>query len=207
MDKPNLVGERFGRLLVIAPTESKHNRSRWICQCDCGESCVATGKTLREGKKKSCGCIKREWNKQNQPILAKFNTLPDGVASCNLLYAVYRWQAARRNYPFELSKEDFRSLTSQNCFYCGKIPLQVHHGASCKTPYTYNGIDRQDNSLGYTLKNAVPCCRSCNLSKGKRTVEQFVASCQSVVNHQNSKKSAEMPDSTVKPNSSNNLQM
>jgi len=188
MDKPNLVGERFGRLVVTASTESKHNRSRWVCQCDCGEACIATGKTLREGKKKSCGCIKREWSRENAPALHKNNTLPEGVASCNLLYAVYRWQAANRGYAFELSKEDFRSLTSQKCFYCDKVPAQIHRGSSCSTPYIYNGIDRQDNSVGYTLGNSVPCCKACNLSKGKRTVQEFLQSCQSVVNHFNSKK-------------------
>jgi hypothetical protein len=194
MDKPNLVGERFGRLVIIAPTASKHNRARWVAQCDCGNTCVATGKTLREGKKKSCGCIKREQSKELVKALHEANIKPEGHASCNQLYATYRWQAKNRGRVFELSASDFMHLTSGTCYYCGKLPDKVIHGSSCKTPYTYNGVDRKDNGVGYTIENCVPCCTACNWMKRTLSVTDFVQACQAVVNHFNFKKSAEMSD-------------
>ena len=195
MEKTNLVGERFGRLAIIAPAESKHNRTRWVCQCDCGKQCIATGHSLRSGKKQSCNCLRRDVSRQKAAVMSANNTLADGEASFNLLYATYRWQANKRSLPFELSKESFKLLTSGECVYCGKDPAQIYSGASCKTAYTYNGIDRKNNQLGYTLENSVSCCGVCNDMKRTRTVEEFVHACTNVAIHYNLKKSAEMTDS------------
>lgn len=146
---------------------------------------------MRQGLSKSCGCIKQEQNIELAAKMSKGNELPEGESSCNLLYAIYRHAAKKRGYCFELSREDFRRLTSQNCSYCGIEPKQIFRGSTCKTPYTYNGIDRQDNTRGYVLDNAVPCCKPCNLSKGKQTLAAFLKRCQDIVK-QNSKTLAEM---------------
>lgn len=37
-----------------------------------------------------------------------------------------------------------------------------------------HGIDRVDNSVGYTIENCVPCCTSCNFMKGKMTKDDFI---------------------------------
>ena len=36
-----------------------------------------------------------------------------------------------------------------------------------------NGIDRINNSVGYTEKNSVPCCGTCNVAKGQMTLAEF----------------------------------
>jgi len=184
MDKPNYVGERYGRLVVIASTESKHNRSRWICQCDCGNQCVATGASLRSGKKKSCNCLRRETSVERARINSINNRLPEGEASFNLLYATYRWHAEKRSQEFTLSKLEFRELTSTICFYCGIPPSQEFHGSSCTGVYRYNGVDRQDNSLGYILENCVPCCGPCNDMKRTRSVKDFLSQCKKISDYQ-----------------------
>lgn len=176
--KPNYVGERYGRLIVIAPTESKHNRSRWICQCDCGKQCVATGASLRSGKKKSCGCLRREVSVERAKLLAIRNTLPTGEADSNQLYATYKWQASNRGLEFSLTKEEFKKLNFANCFYCGKPPSQKLRS------HVYNGVDRQDNAKGYTVENCVSCCGPCNDMKRTRTVKEFLDACRAVVAHQ-----------------------
>ena len=57
----NLVGKRYGRLLVLASTEMRKLGSMvWKCQCDCGNICYATTEGLRVGDNKSCGCLKQE---------------------------------------------------------------------------------------------------------------------------------------------------
>lgn len=53
-----LVGERFGRLLVISRDGSARNRgSQWLCQCECGLVKVVDRAALVRGRSRSCGCL------------------------------------------------------------------------------------------------------------------------------------------------------
>lgn len=54
----DLVGNRFGKVVVIDYGYSMNERSYWLCQCDCGISTFLLGKGLKNGKIKSCGCFK-----------------------------------------------------------------------------------------------------------------------------------------------------
>lgn len=51
----NLIGHRFGHLVVVEAVPAKPRRM-WRCKCDCGgESVLHTG-PLRSGNTTSCGC-------------------------------------------------------------------------------------------------------------------------------------------------------
>lgn len=52
----NLVGRRFGRLVVTSITLRRYRRTRWICLCDCGRTHEVNGESLLNGNTKSCGC-------------------------------------------------------------------------------------------------------------------------------------------------------
>ena len=56
-NRPNLVGQRFGRLLVKKYTGLRETRRLWICVCDCGKKHKATTSDLRYGSVRSCGCL------------------------------------------------------------------------------------------------------------------------------------------------------
>jgi hypothetical protein len=53
-----LVGERFGLLLVVEAAGFAKGRALWRCACDCGAIVVKVGNLLQQGKTKSCGCAK-----------------------------------------------------------------------------------------------------------------------------------------------------
>lgn len=53
-----MIGKRFGRLLVTREATHKDGRAYWHCKCDCGNEVDVSGKSLRRGYTKSCGCIK-----------------------------------------------------------------------------------------------------------------------------------------------------
>lgn len=60
MGRPRLqlIGLVFGRLLVIKEDKSeKHQASWWLCQCDCGETAICSGRDLNAGSVRSCGCL------------------------------------------------------------------------------------------------------------------------------------------------------
>lgn len=63
MGKPviELVGERFGRLLVLERSgTNKHGGATWLCRCECGTQKVVAGRQLVVGKTRSCGCLHDE---------------------------------------------------------------------------------------------------------------------------------------------------
>lgn len=56
----DLTGETYGKLLAIEKATNKNGRTAWKCQCECGNTTIATSNDLRSGKVTSCGCRKRE---------------------------------------------------------------------------------------------------------------------------------------------------
>jgi hypothetical protein len=61
MQKIEMVGLRFGRLMVTAPAESDaRGQARFVCICDCGSEKTITARWLRCGNTSSCGCLMRE---------------------------------------------------------------------------------------------------------------------------------------------------
>lgn len=54
----DLVGRRFGKLVVIEKTEERKDRYMlWRCRCDCGGECKASTKALKRGSITNCGCV------------------------------------------------------------------------------------------------------------------------------------------------------
>ena len=57
----NLIGQRFGRLIVLEKTnERKHGNIVWKCLCDCGKEHYAYTNLLISGGCRSCGCLQKE---------------------------------------------------------------------------------------------------------------------------------------------------
>jgi len=60
MKASDLDGVRFGRLLVIARSESKNWHAKWLCKCDCGTEKIIYATHLKKGSAVSCGCFAAE---------------------------------------------------------------------------------------------------------------------------------------------------
>lgn len=59
--RPVVIGERYGRLVVIANGgKGADRRYLAVCKCDCGNTCTVMEKHLRSGNTQSCGCLKRD---------------------------------------------------------------------------------------------------------------------------------------------------
>ena len=60
-NKKNIKGKVYGRLTVEKEAGvSRDGHILWECSCICGGSIVTTGRNLRLGYTKSCGCLERE---------------------------------------------------------------------------------------------------------------------------------------------------
>lgn len=94
-------------------------------------------------------------------------------ALLNSLYYSYAFSAEKRNHEFSLSIEEFKNFIYSTCYYCKSPPSNIKTFKS-KKKVKYNGIDRIDNSLGYSMNNCVPCCGFCNYAKQGRTQKDFL---------------------------------
>ena len=181
-----VLGERFGRLVVIkelaAVRVGRDQKTKRVFElkCDCGA--VTTGKlpNLRNGTKKSCGCLQRETAAKH---CRTTRPITFGEAAFNAVLSNYRHGAKRRKHVFSLTRSQFKLLVTSDCFYCGQPPLSVMKREQMNGAFVYNGIDRLDNSGDYTATNTVTCCSLCNRAKHTMGFEAFRAWIARVYHH------------------------
>jgi hypothetical protein len=169
----DISGQKFYRLLAIKPVEILRNRNiGWEFLCDCGNIAIKVPADVKRGHTKSCGCLYKESR--------KWGYKSKGEAALNKIYYQYK---KRSKGVFGFTKNEFQEITQQDCYYCGIKPNQEVRVQSDSGSYFYNGIDRVDNSKGYTKENSVPCCWKCNKAKHNMTEKEFLTWISSVYNH------------------------
>lgn len=183
----DLIGKKFGKLLVLERhyKNSKANKTRFKCNCDCGNTIVVVGSSLVNGHATSCGCYRNANNKVNK-------LSPPGQVSYLIKYGSCKKAAFSRDLGFSLTKEQHKDLILQNCYYCGDPPIKYNpyitlNKVGRKYPILQetidrawivaNGIDRVNNAIGYTIENCVPCCHPCNEAKSDRSAEEYLKRC------------------------------
>lgn len=58
MNRINLIGQKFGKLLVISlEGKNKWGNLKFLCKCDCGGQKVIPSASLRNKRTQSCGCM------------------------------------------------------------------------------------------------------------------------------------------------------
>ena len=157
------VGQKFGKLTVLeaVPQYNSHRSLVWVVGCDCGKISKVGSCDLKSGHTTSCGCA--------------FHAIgPAGNAHFNEIYSKYCYHAKERNYAWNLTKEQFRLIIKQNCFYCGVEPKQGKNMNRVSGAFIYNGIDRVNNEIGYEITNVVSCCGVCNIAKRVMTQQEFL---------------------------------
>ncbi len=83
-------------------------------------------------------------------------------------FSQYKSRATTKNLIFEITKQEYDLLTNNViCEYCDTF---IQHA----------GIDRIDNSKGYTLENITSCCKYCNYMKKDYSVEDFINQCKKI---------------------------
>lgn len=170
-----------------------------------GEDQVLSGRRRKVKVKCLCG---KEWGVQLGNILSAttvccgrypcrtykylYEGRRDPEVGFKALMYVYKKHATDRNLKFHLTYDEFKNLTQLNCHYCGIPPQQVYvlkkkgtDEVRAGVPVTYNGVDRIDSSLNYTIDNTVPCCKVCNRAKMEMSYEDFREWVQRIYKHLN----------------------
>lgn len=157
----DLTGQRFGRLVVNSLHPDRvYGNTQWNCTCDCGNNVVVRGGLMTDGRTQSCGCLKNEC------------VQPPGILG---LVNYYKKNIKKHGLTWDLSLDDARRLFLGNCTYCGAVPATKYKYEGTKVPVYLmrNGVDRVDNTLGYTSSNCVTACWRCNRAKCDKTSNEF----------------------------------
>lgn len=168
---------RFGAGAVVGlwTVLERLDGDRCRCRCVCGVERVVNAGNLRNGTSQSCGC--RRYKLGTPLVLIKLpfgsrSSLPPGEAARRRVIGHYKRNATDRMLLWELSDSVFFELVALPCHYCGTLPSREE--VSPSGVLVYNGLDRLDNSLGYTQENTVPCCFRCNHAKSDLSLEDFL---------------------------------
>lgn len=163
-----IEGQRFGRLVADCYFYTGNNGAAfWMCTCDCGDDdVVVRASNLKSGTVKSCGCFHAAKMQERRK--------PNNRSEITQVLGAYKRSAKRRGHAWGLTREDFEKFLIQDCFYCGSEPLSSSSNKSTIEPLLYNGIDRMNNTKGYTADNTVPCCKICNRAKLDMPYKEFI---------------------------------
>jgi hypothetical protein len=174
-----LIGTRFGSLVVAAVNRGAKNvHNTADCICDCGSRCRTRLTRLRNGlatQCRKCGA-KATWAARLRPNSSE-------MAAVRLFHG-YMENARRRGIRFELSRAECMALFLLPCAYCGSEPTAIRKARGRDEGAALNGIDRVDNSGGYTSANCEPCCPECNFAKRAMPRDEFIALAIRIARHQ-----------------------
>lgn len=170
------IGQKFGSLTVIDLTQGIDRVQKKLdimahTSCDCGRTHIVRLGSLLNGtctRCKSCACRKRGDSLRGVD--------PYWSNKIKVLYQ-YKKHAKTRGVSWALTDQEALTLFESPCFYCGSKGSNtnvVRRKTLESRIWSYNGIDRKNSDLGYTMDNVVACCRTCNRAKADLTIDQFI---------------------------------
>ena len=138
----DLIGKRFGKLIVVSYFGKKGRYINWNTKCDCGGEKVVSRGHLRSGRTKSCGCI-------NKLMMTKRMTIHGNYYTPS--YRIWKSMISRCTYPTNISYKNYggrgitvcnRWMDSFKNFYhdMGDVPRNMT-------------LERVDNNKNYNPDN------------------------------------------------------
>ena len=165
----DLSGKIFNKLTIV---RWAGGRGLWVADCACGNTGILVkGHAVANGIVKGCGCTNHADEKRLAGIYPAL-----GESGFKRLYGTYKKRAKKGGLAWELDLDAARALFTSKCAYCGKPPSRTIRGTWAlheRNNFYYNGLDRVDNSRGYTSNNVVAACRPCNQAKHTLSEAEF----------------------------------
>lgn len=145
----DLVGKRFGRLVVIKEAENnKFNQRRYLCKCDCGNEVVVIATRLNQNLTRSCGCLSKDTTTER-------NYTHKG--SKERLYMIWCAMKARC---YNLNNREYENYGGRGIQVCNEWldyskfrEFMLLHGYDSNAPRGKYTIDRIDNDGDYCPEN------------------------------------------------------
>lgn len=148
------TGQKYGRLTAIAYTgkKSKAGHYLWLWQCECGNTIVLPGHSVKSGNTNSCGCLHSEMMARRN----KENATHHSTQS--RLYGIWRSMKQRCTDP---GRKEFNNYGGRGIRVCEQWlkdfskfkEWALSSGYDPNAPYMECTIDRIDPNGNYCPEN------------------------------------------------------
>lgn len=151
------------------------------------EQKAASDKKYAQENKEKIQQYQREYREEHKLSNAEYqkqyriknkDTLDEYKKSPHTRYKTYQRNAKSKQRNFDLSEAEFVDITKLPCVYCGAYS-DTYNGEP------FNGIDRINSDLGYSIDNCVPCCAICNRMKLDMDVNIWFDKMKQIANYCN----------------------
>lgn len=126
----------------------------------------------RDAHKLSNSEYQKQYRINNKERLDEYKKSP------HIRYTVYQRNAKQKGRNFDLTENEFVEITSKPCIYCGEYSDTYNNEL-------FNGIDRIDSNLGYSINNCAPCCATCNRMKMEMPVDEWISKMEQIISYFN----------------------
>ena len=156
MKRIDMTGKRYGKLVALEYSHTDSDKKAvWLCQCDCGNTCLARARDMRSGNTKSCGCYAIE-------AARKANT-KHGACKTRL----YRIHKLMKNRCYNQNDRHWKWYGAKGVTVCEEWKrFEPFRDWALTNGYADNlVIDRKDSSKGYSPDNCQWITQSENAKK------------------------------------------
>lgn len=184
----NLRNKKFGRLTVVSRKKNnKFGHPRWKCKCDCGNIVIVMGYRLRSGGTKSCGCWKREFNRnrnnKQHPSWTGIGEIPGTIIGR------IKDSSKKRGIRFNVSSQYIYNLFLKQKSKCAMSGIPLAFDTRSGFGDGNASLDRIDSSKGYVKNNLQWLHKDINIMKRHHSEKYFLELCQKITEYaRNTKK-------------------
>lgn len=163
----DLSGKRFGKLVVRGRwghVQKNTKQPTWLCKCDCGMLTVALGASLRNGTKRSCGCLVGK-------------TQPGHRMTKTPVYNSWRGMIERTSKP---NNSHFKVYGARGITVCEAWRKFDNFYADMGDRPSGHSLDRIDNDKGYYKENcrwAKPSAQARNTTRSVKVTYKGETKC------------------------------
>jgi len=139
----NLLGIKYNRLFVLCYQPNNKKKGYWLCKCDCGNLAIVLGSNLRQGRTRSCGCLRKEFASKKFKTHGMSNT-KEWVAYYHMLDRCYN----KKSKPYK--RYGGRGISV--CLSWRKS-FKFFFGDMGRKPTEKHTLERIDNDGNYMSEN------------------------------------------------------
>ena len=131
------IGQKINRLTIL-----KRVGKKWLCLCDCGKKFLTVSTCIKDGRTKSCGCLRIE--KMKGPLCRFWK---GGVTE--------QQRGLKKTSAYSTWSKNIKKRDNYTCKKCGFYKVKKIHAH-----HIHNFVDAIDISLD--LNNGITLCEKCH---------------------------------------------